>query len=157
MSFFKRKSNRLDQDVYKEPHRYLITICTENQLRAFTESCIVDKMVTELRKAAEQLKWNVHAYCFEPDHLHLFVEPMEFDLDLIKFISLFKQKTGFWYKQKYGTKLWQKSFNDRILRSDESTGKVLRYVLENPMKDGLVENWRDYPYLGSFVHDLNDL
>ncbi len=157
MSFFRRKTNRLDRSVYKEPRRFLITICTEGNSKIFTEKNMAVKMVQELRNAAGQLNWDVNAYCFEPDHLHLFVEPQDFDLDLIKFISLFKQKTGYWYKQKYRKKLWQKSFDDRVVRSHESTSRVMQYVFENPVKDGLVEDWRDYPYLGSFVHNLNDL
>ncbi|MFH1142540.1 MAG: transposase [Candidatus Uhrbacteria bacterium] len=155
--YFKRKPNRLDRRVYKDPHRFHITICTEGKVDIFTEDTIVEKMISELKAVADQMKWDVHAYCFEPNHLHLLVEPTEYDLDLVKFVSLFKQLSGYWYKQKYGVKLWQKSFDDHVLRSDEATEKVARYIFENPAKDGLVKNWRDYPYLGSFTYNLDDL
>jgi len=155
--YFKRKPNRLDLKVYKDPHRFHITICTEGKEKVFTEDRVVQIMVAELKKASEQLKWDVHAYCFEPNHLHLLVESTEYDLDLVKFVSLFKQLTGYWYKQKHGTKLWQKSFDDRVLRNNEATKQVMRYIFENPVKDGLVEDWREYPYLGSLTYNLDDL
>ena len=33
----------------------------------------------------------------------------------------------------------------------------VRYILYNPVRKQLVENWKDYKYKGSQVYDLNEL
>lgn len=44
---------------------------------------------------------------------------------------------------------WQKDFYDHILRKDEDVKKHVMYILNNPVRRGIVENWKDYPYKGS--------
>ena len=51
-------------------------------------------------------------------------------------------------------KVWQVSFWDRFLREEESLEEVVLYVLNNPVRKGLVKEWRDYPYSGSLELDL---
>ena len=53
--------------------------------------------------------------------------------------------------------LWQPSFHDRVLRDDESDLHVLRYILWNPVRAGLVERPEDYPFLGSTTHSVSEI
>ena len=43
------------------------------------------------------------------------------------------------------------------LRSDESTLAVARFILENPIRAGLVERAQDYPFLGSGVYSIDEI
>ena len=36
-----------------------------------------------------------------------------------------------------------------MLSDEETTAKVVRYILESPVRKGLVASPHDYPYLGS--------
>jgi len=45
--------------------------------------------------------------------------------------------------------LWQPGYWDHIVRRDEGLYQALKYILSNPVRAGLVENWWDYPWLGS--------
>jgi hypothetical protein len=47
--------------------------------------------------------------------------------------------------------------DDRILRDDEATTAVARYVLENPVRAGLARRVGEYPFAGSDVYDLRGL
>lgn len=49
---------------------------------------------------------------------------------------------------------WQVGFYDHFLRADEQVERVVLYVLENPVRAGLVESWGDYQFSGSLVFDL---
>jgi REP element-mobilizing transposase RayT len=42
--------------------------------------------------------------------------------------------------------VWQRSFYDHPLRKDEDLLKVAEYIIYNPVRKGLVEDWRDYPF-----------
>ncbi len=89
-----------------------------------------------------------------PDHVHLLVTPSE-TCDAIAFVGRFKSLTlrVAWTRGIKGT-FWQRSFWDRVLRKDEDLRAVVEYVLGNPVRAGLVENWRDYAYCGSLVYEL---
>jgi REP element-mobilizing transposase RayT len=73
-----------------------------------------------------------------PDHLHIVVAGTQDDVNLVKFINDYKQKTGFWLSQNQPGVSWQKDFYDHILRKDESLPAVIQYILDNPRRKGLV-------------------
>ena len=99
----------------------------------------------------------VIAYCFMPDHLHLLVEGLSEGADFRNFMRLFKQGSSYQWKQRYRRELWQRSYFDHVLRDDEDTIAVARYILGNPVRAGLVSSPEDYPFLGSMTMDLRDL
>jgi len=43
--------------------------------------------------------------------------------------------------------LWQEESFDRIIRSSESLDAKVAYILENPVRWGLVSHWRQYRWL----------
>ncbi len=45
--------------------------------------------------------------------------------------------------------LWQEGYYERVLRSDEATETVVRYVLDNPVRAGLVQRAEDYSFSGA--------
>ena len=42
--------------------------------------------------------------------------------------------------------LWQAAYHDHGIRHDESLNAIIRYCYENPVRSGLVEAAKDYPY-----------
>jgi len=49
--------------------------------------------------------------------------------------------------------LWQKKFYDHILRETDNFDAVAGYIWMNPVRAGLCDDARDYPYSGSFTVD----
>ena len=47
--------------------------------------------------------------------------------------------------------LWQRSFFDHVLRSNESYSEKWNYVRDNPVRAGLVANAADWPYAGEII------
>lgn len=68
-----------------------------------------------------------------------------------------KQYSGFYYAQQFRERLWQRYGFERVLRESEPTSVVARYILENPVRAGLVSRIEDYPFLGSFEYTLSQL
>ena len=75
---------------------------------------------------------------------------------LLQALEDFKQATGYLLARRYLKTKWEKSFHDRILRSKE-LGAKLPYVLDNPVRRGLVGNWREYQFSGAIGLDLEAL
>ena len=74
------------------------------------------------------------------------------------YVDLCKQYSGFYYSQQYDKQqLWQRYCFERVLRSDEMTLVVARYIVANPVRAGLVSQPEDYPFVGSCVVTLREL
>ncbi len=43
--------------------------------------------------------------------------------------------------------VWQTESFDRVLRSSESLDAKIAYILENPVRKGLADDWRDYRWI----------
>src|SRR5213593_3057992 len=60
-------------------------------------------------------------------------------------------------RQYENEKLWQRYCVERVLRSDEATLVVARYIVANPVRAGLVSQPAEYPFVGSCVVALREL
>ena len=85
------------------------------------------------------------------DHLHLLVEGQSDDADLIAFARDIKQRVAYRQLRTRRERVWQKGYYERVLRDDEATLTVARYILANPVRKGLVREPRDYAFSGSAV------
>jgi len=112
-------------------------------------------MLSTLSNTSQKYRFLVVIYCFMPNHLHLLLEGDEHS-DLKEFVRIYKQITAFDYKKTKGTKLWQRSYFDRVLRKEEDTITLIKYILENPIRWGLTTDWISYPYLGSLEYLKDD-
>ena len=146
---------RLSDFSYEGCYRYFITLRCHRGIKHFADNSLIFAVLRILRQTAVQRSFYIWAYCFMPDHLHLLIEGKTEDADMRKFISVFKQRVAFWFNRRHNSKLWQPSYYDRILRTDESTSAVVRYILENPVRKGIVSDYVKYPYSGSF--ELNNI
>ncbi len=109
----------------------------------------------QLIRAASLSRFELLAYCFMPDHVHVMVQGQNDASDLIKFVRRFKQATGYRHKRTTGESLWQQSFFDRVLRGKNDLEIVAEYVFANPVKAGLVEEPGEYRLSGGlYFEDL---
>jgi putative transposase len=102
-----------------------------------------------LRTAADEA-FDVLAHCVMPDHVHILLEGRSESSDLRRFVKVAKQRAGYAARTTLGISLtWQEGYYEHVLRSDESTKAVIRYILENPVRAGLVANAQDCPFSGA--------
>jgi putative transposase len=138
-------------------HRYLLTFCTDYRQRFFVDRANVELVLLQISRAAAETQIAVLAYCFMPDHVHLLTEGETATSDCLAFIKKAKQYSGFYFSKTRGQKLWQRYGYERIVRDDETTLHMTRYVLNNPVRAGLVADVRDYPFLGSMKYSLEQM
>jgi REP element-mobilizing transposase RayT len=85
-----------------------------------------------------------------PDHLHLVLEGCDDRSDLRRFAKVAKKRVAYVFRTQFGIpSVWQEGFYDHVLRSDEATDVVVRYVLDNPVRGALVRRAEDYPFSGA--------
>jgi len=148
---------RLTAFDYCGLYRYFLTICTADRAPLFVREDAVSLVLLELSRTADAEHFAVIAYCFMPDHLHVLVEGLRADCDLRRLARVFKQRSSFQWKRRVEGDLWQRSYFEHVLRDDEDTFQVARYLLDNPVRAGTVKNPEDYPFLGSLTMNVRDL
>jgi putative transposase len=151
------KPERLKAFDYLGPHQYFLTFCTHQRRRLFVSPDRVAVVRTQIERAALEQRVAITAFCFMPDHAHLLVEGQAEDSDCRRFIARAKQFSGYYYRAAFREPLWQRYGYERTLRSGENAVSVARYILENPVRAGLVERIDEYPFAGSGVYSIEQL
>ena len=158
MMIIYKKRTRLKEFDYKGLYRYFITICTFNKEQIFKDNpSTVTWFVDILREQSRTFRFKIWAYCFMPDHLHLLLEGDDVNSDLKKFISSYKQISSFYYKERVGKQLWQINYYDHVLRKEEDNMNVAYYIFNNPLRKGIVDDFKQYKFIGSFEFDMAKL
>jgi putative transposase len=89
--------------------------------------------------------------------VHMLVEGSVDASYLPAFASLAKQYSGYSYRDKSRGPLWQDGYYDHVLRDSESTRKVARYIIENPIRANIVQSVWLYPFIGSSKYTREQL
>ena len=70
---FRRKTNKLPMPVYRRSGAYSLTLTCADRSPYFSEARLVTLCKDMLRSSAAKYGFEIVAYCFMPDHLHLLV------------------------------------------------------------------------------------
>jgi putative transposase len=133
-----------------DPPVYFVTFCTHRRRKILASKRTHFSFVEFARRASE-FNIAVGRYVIMPDHVHLFVcGNGQFDLG--RWIARLKQaltRANRWSKD--NGQIWQEGFFDHVLRSDESMNATWEYIVQNPIRAGLVRRSEDWPYQGEIV------
>ena len=151
----KERKHRLPRETYKGRVRCAFTLCVCNKRTLFISDGIFHTVEDMLSGALVKANCDAHIYLFMPDHCHLLIEGKSEESDLWQCVVNFKRKSGYWLARNHLQEEWQKDSYDHILRKEEDLIKQVRYILGNPVRKGLVEDWKAYPYKGSTLYDFN--
>ena len=148
-NFQNRKSTRIKGFDYSTARPYFITICTAQKREYFIDEEMNSKIIKCLREEKERSGFSVFVYCLMPDHLHLLISPPGDGVNVSEFVGRFKGKTTYlaWPFDVRG-KLWQGRFYDHVVRKKEDMKRIAEYILNNPVRQGIVKKWEDYKYCG---------
>ncbi|HAZ09807.1 MAG: hypothetical protein A2047_05025 [Omnitrophica bacterium GWA2_41_15] len=153
----RERKHRLAPENYRGRIRATFTVCAKNKAKLFTRDEIINEFIERLRMTNEKHQVINWCYIFMPDHAHILNEGMSETSDLLNGMNLFKQYCGYYLsKNRIGIEL-QKDYYDHIHRKEEDLTRQIRYILENPVRKGLVGDWREYKYKGSLNYNLEEL
>ena len=128
---------------------YLITVSTDERKRWFADPACADHAAGVLNDHRTWPEATVLAWVLMPDHLHLMLILGESET-LPQ--TMARAKARIWHplRQASGSslRLWQHSYHDHALRRDEDLLLAGRYLLDNPVRAGLVECWSDWKWRG---------
>lgn len=131
-----------------------ITICANNRRNLFKNKDFTDYCIDLLKEICREKEFRLFAYCFMPDHIHILIQGLG-KQSIIDLVREFKSRSTIG-SRKYGFegKIYQTSFYDHFLQKDDDIEKQAHYILENPVRKGLVDSMIKYTFLGSEVFTI---
>ena len=148
--YYPSKNQRLAPELYTDANRvYFMTIRAFKHQSPFVRDDLNQAIVESLVGEQSRLNCTVFTYCLMPDHLHFLVSPSQDGSSVLVFTDRFKGKTTYrsWQVGWQG-KLWQPRYYDHIVRAEEDLLAIAEYILNNPVRKGLVERVEDWPWGG---------
>lgn len=160
-TFPKRKRIRLDSYCYTQPGRFFITICAQDKRPIFSEivenptssrECrnalpysveltdlgkIVDSAILSLGNTFPLV--NVPCYIIMPDHIHLIINkqsgPSPKNSSIPVIVMCLKNRIIYEAKKQLGVSdVFQRSFYDHVIRSDNDYEETVKYIRNNPAR-----------------------
>ena len=146
-AFYRRKLPHLQVD--DKPH--FVTFCTEKRwiLPARIRSVVMDCCLHD-----NGTKFDLKAAVVMPDHVHMIFTPLV-NADALEVASLGEIMDAIKGASAHAInkalrrkgKVWQTESFDHVLRSSENLDAKVGYLLENPVRAGLVARRDDYPWM----------
>ncbi|MBM3181086.1 MAG: hypothetical protein FJZ86_12115 [Chloroflexi bacterium] len=140
------------------------------QFDAWLDRCVeesprwlADEKVAQI--VADEIHWldgerySLVAYCLMSNHGHLVIDTAERNIKpthagvtrkypLTDTMKLLKGRTARFCNQALGRSgtFWQAESYDHVIRNQKEYENIVWYVINNPVKAGLVEQWEDWKY-----------
>ena len=122
---------------------YFVTICTHDRAAGLNEPTVSSRIRGELLALQTDKVLTLHAAVIMPDHLHLLFTSSG-ELAVGQTIARLKFKTKFALTN--CDVRWQGNYYEHRMRPSESMEEVLRYILLNPYRAGLLSADATYPH-----------
>ncbi len=118
-------------------------------------------MIAEAIRFQDGKEFRLVAFCIMPNHVHLVIGLGDCDmLGHVRQVSNLSNKTMSEimhslkrYTARKANKIlmrsgpfWQDESYDHVIKDDAELERIINYVVYNPVKAGLVKNWRDWKW-----------
>lgn len=97
--------------------------------------------------------WGLHAYCLMTNHFHLLVETPQPNLSF----GMQRLKSGYagYFNERHALvgHLFEQRFGSELIESEDYFAETLRYIAFNPVRAGLCDHPKDWPWSSFFGID----
>jgi REP element-mobilizing transposase RayT len=145
--FYRRNLPHLQRD--DKPH--FLTFCTYKRrvLADWAKDIVLDCCVR-----ADGVTVRLYAVVVMPDHVHMLFTPLinpvkHETIPLARITKAIKGASSHLINRRTGIheRIWQEESFDRVTRSSENSEAKAKYILQNPVRKGLVSKIEEYPWL----------
>lgn len=104
---------------------------------------------SRIDKFCKKYKIDIMSHCLMPNHLHLLLKTDAHESNIAKFMkSLLLSYTLYFNKKyKHSGHVFQGAYKHKEIDTPEYLAQIIEYIQQNPVKKGLVRNYKDWPFL----------
>jgi len=125
---------------------YLLTTTVLNRKPILNQEATAEIILNSLLWLEKQGNIILDAAVVMPDHLHFAAGLKQGSLaKLMRSLKSYTAKKINILLEREGP-FWQLQYHDHALRKDEDLNDVVLYTLHNPVRAGLVKDFRNYPF-----------
>ena len=111
----------------------------------------VATVVSEALQFRDGKTYRLHAYSIMPNHVHVVFAPLAKDNEpqsLSSIMHSLKRNTASRANRilRRSGRFWEHESFDHYIRNQTEFNRIIKYVLENPVKARLVKSWREWPW-----------
>ena len=121
----------------------------------------IARIVSEQIHALGGERYRLIAFCIMSNHVHLLVDTADYHppvaplhagptalYPLADTLKLLKGRTARYCNQALGRggAFWHHESYDHVVRDEKEFERIIWYILNNPVKAGLIKNWEDWPF-----------
>src|SRR5579871_2064987 len=99
-------------------------------------------------------RYELHVAVVMPDHVHVILTPLLDEargqfFSLVEILRTIKSVSAHLINRSLTrqTTVWQEESFDRVLRASEKLDAKVQYILQNPVRRGLVRDWEEYQWI----------
>ncbi len=141
--------------LYSQSGLYHVVYRGVNRQNIFEEVNDYFKMRDIIFYLKQELKFEIYAYCFMTNHVHLLLKENSTG-DISTIMKRLLTKYAGWFNRKYERSgaLIANRYKSQPLENDEYLLSVVRYIHQNPLKANLARTLSDYKW-SSYPEYLN--
>ena len=146
LTYGRSRAVRLEDFDYAADEVIHLIICSAAEV-ILTEPARAKAICENVAYYSKKLQYELYGYCLMPDHMHVLLSPAQSGIPIAKWLKQFKSYTTNRHRKGGGSaKLWQRSAYDHVCRERETAETVSGYIVENPVRRGLVDDWKRWPW-----------
>ncbi len=147
MQYYRRNLPHMQRDG--TPH--FITFCTKFRriLPDWARDIVLGCCIHD-----DDRRYRLRVGVVMPDHVHVILTPLTDEsrrtmVSLVEIMKAIKGASAHAINRHAGNQgaIWQEESFDRVVRSSENLDAKIAYILENPVRSGLVRDWREYKWI----------
>ena len=130
---------------------YLVAFVTRDRKPLFRDFALASAACRTFAKSAQAARTELLCWVLMPNHFHGLIGMGE-ESNLARCVQRIKGQSsaGCQAVMTQREPLWSRAFHDHALRADEDVAAAAKYVIENPVRAGLVDDAMHYPYWDAF-------
>ncbi|MDD2332136.1 MAG: transposase [Candidatus Cloacimonetes bacterium] len=113
----------------------------------------IDDILPKIIREYDNVMYQLHSYCIMPNHVHILIKPLpQEESELFYPCNMIMRKIKGNSSRSINSalgrsgKLWMEESYDRMVRNEKEYERTANYILNNPVKAGLVEKPEEWAY-----------
>jgi REP element-mobilizing transposase RayT len=107
---------------------------------------VAESVIAALKRGHHQKMFREHAFAVMANHVHILIEPHSSLAQITKSIKGHNAHDANDILRRANAKFWQTESFDHWIRTPQEWQRIKNYILQNPVKAGLVQKPEDWPW-----------
>jgi putative transposase len=158
-----------------EEHFFFVTTTVLNFNKVFIRDTYCNILINNIRYYQERYKFEILAYCIMPSHFHWILKTDSLKGNVSSIMRDIKKYSSWDIMERLGKdespllsdfinvktegqkrQFWMHRFDDEAIRDEKMLWTKIKYIHNNPVEAGIVNNPEDYKYSSAKNYILND-